>query len=87
MPMTKYEGRTFSKQVFVLEECWFINCVLRECSLVYSGGPFEFENTTFDNCQWKFRGQAKDTMQLLSMIGLLKAGQAPPAQIQTKGNA
>lgn len=26
MPMTRYEGRTFSKQVFQLEESWFVNC-------------------------------------------------------------
>jgi len=31
MPITKYEGKTFENQVFKLEECWFVNCVLRRC--------------------------------------------------------
>ena len=87
MPITRYEGRTFTKQVFQLEECWFINCVLRECVLFYGGGRFEFANTTFANCSWKFDAEARNTMQLLSQIGLLKPGQAPPAEIQAKGSA
>ncbi len=87
MPMTKYEGRTFTKQVFQLEECWFVNCVLRECALFYGGGRFEFVNTKFENCEWKFDGDSRNTIQLLTLIGLLKPGQAPPAEIQAKGSA
>jgi hypothetical protein len=87
MPIVRYEGRTFTKQVFELEECWFVNCVLRECTLMYGGGRYELENTSFAECNWKFHGEARNTMQLLSLIGLIKPGQAPPQQIQTKGNA
>lgn len=87
MPITKYEGRTFKGQVFQLEECWFVNCVVRECVIFYAGGSYELVNTTFENCQWKFQGPASLTMQLLTMIGLIKPGQAPPPQIQAKGSA
>ena len=83
MPITKYEGQTFKSRVFQLEECWFVNCVLRECTIFFAGGPYELANTTFDNCQWKFQGNAALTLGLLTQIGLIPPGQKPPAQIQT----
>jgi hypothetical protein len=79
MPITKYEGRTIENQVFQLEECWFVNCVLRRCTIFYAGGSYELQNATFDNCQWKFQGLASHTCTLLSMIGLLPAQQPPQA--------
>lgn len=87
MSITRYEGRTFTKQVFQLEECWFINCVLRECHLFYSGGSYLWENTTFENCDWKFQGPSAQTVNLLIQIGLLKPGQTPPAKLQSSGQA
>jgi hypothetical protein len=77
MPITKYEGRTLTKQVIVLEETWLVNCVLRECVIFYSGGPFEFGTVTYENCQWKFVGSAMNTIQLLGLIGLLPKPQTP----------
>jgi len=78
MPITKYETQTFTKKVFVVEECWFINCALIECDLFYSGGTYQYENTTFQNCNWKLTGPAFQTFQLLSLIGLIpKPGTAP----------
>ena len=76
MPINKYEGQTFAGKVFKLEECWFVNCVLRDCTIFYSGGSYEFENTKFEACQWKFQDEAQRTV-LLNQIGLLKAGQVP----------
>jgi hypothetical protein len=88
MPITKYEGRAFTNQVFQVEECWFINCVLRECCLFYAGGSYLWENTTFENCQWKFQGPAAQTMNLIGLIGLLKQGQAPPSTLpKSSGHA
>jgi hypothetical protein len=87
VPIIKYEGKTFENQVFLLEECWFVNCVLRRCTIFYSGGSYELVNTTFENCDWKFQGPANLTCQILTMIGLLKSGQAPAQQIQAKGSA
>jgi hypothetical protein len=77
MPINKYEGQTLDRKTFKLEECWFVNCVLRDCTIFYSGGSYEFENTRFENCQWKFQDEAQRTCVLLSQIGLLKAGPLP----------
>ena len=76
MPITKYEGMTLTKKVIVLEETWLVNCVLQECVIFYSGGPFDVVNATFDRCEWKFQGAAQLTFSLLSMIGLI-----PPPQM------
>jgi len=85
MPITKYEGRTFTRQTFQLEECWFVNCVLKECTIFYSGGSYEMENARFDNCQWKFQNEAQRTMTLLTMIGLIKVQQIPPQSTLNTG--
>lgn len=69
--MNRYEGQTLIKKVLVVEECWLINCVLRECVLFYSGGAYQMENVQWENCQWKFLGPAQMTVSVLSMIGLL----------------
>ncbi len=85
MPITKYEGQTFTKKVFQLEECWFVNCVLRECTMFYSGGAYEVDNTTFDNCEWKFQNEARNTFFLLTNIGMLRAEQIPPQAVFSSG--
>jgi hypothetical protein len=79
MPKTKYENQTLTSQLLVVEDCWFVNCTLRQCVLYYSGGPYEFENVKWDNCQWKFQGAAQQTVAVLSMIGALPI---QPTQIQ-----
>ena len=76
MPMTKYEGMTLTNKVLVLEETWLVNCVVRECVIFYSGGPFDVVNATFDSCEWKFQGAAQLTFSLMSMIGLIPQSQA-----------
>ena len=78
MPLAKYENQTFTKKVFVVEECWFVNCVLRECTLVYSGGHYDMQNAQLLNCQWKFREAAQRSFVLLTQIGLIKSQQIPP---------
>jgi hypothetical protein len=78
MAITKYEGQTFTGKVFQLEECWFVNCVLRECTIFYRGGSYDLVNTNFDRCQWKFQDDAQRTCVLLSQIGLLPAQPTPP---------
>jgi hypothetical protein len=85
MPIIKYEGQTFTKKVFQLEECWFVNCVLKECVIFYSGASFDLTNARFENCQWKFQNEAQRTIQLLTMIGLIKAQQIPPQSTLNTG--
>ena len=76
--MNKYEGKTLNGATFVVEESFFINCVLRECDLFYSGGDFDWMNVQFESCRWHFRGPALKTMQVMQQIGMLKPPQTPP---------
>lgn len=75
--MTKYEGKTLNKATFVLEECFFLNCVLTDCDLFYSGGDVEAVSSRFDNCRVHFRGAALKTVQTLQTMGMLKLGPLP----------
>jgi hypothetical protein len=79
MPIMRYEGKTLEKQSFVVEECFFVNCVLRDCDLFYSGGDFDWINGQFQNCRWHWRGSAAKTLQLAQALGLMKPPQAPPS--------
>jgi hypothetical protein len=76
--MTKYDGQTITHKTLVLEECLFVNCVLRECDVFYSGGDFEWINTRFENCSIHFRGPALKTVQFQQAVGMLKQPQIPP---------
>ncbi len=82
MPITVHEDDTLMNTTFAVEEHVFINCRLKNCRLYYSGGTFEWANTTFENCMWAFREEAANTMRLQMAIGMLKPGQAPPPNIQ-----
>lgn len=79
MAITKYEGKTFEKQTFVIEDSFFVNCVLRDCDLFYSGGDSEWINLRFEGCRWHFRGPALKTVQLAQILGMLKQPTIPPA--------
>ncbi len=77
MPIAKFENVTISKQSFIVEETCFINCVLQECHLFYSGGDVELVGGRMENCHWHFRGAAQRTMQTMQMIGMLAPPQTP----------
>jgi hypothetical protein len=75
--MTKYDNKQMSKATFVMEECFFVNCVVTDCDLFYSGGDVEWVNSRFENCRWHFRGLALKTVQLMIQLGMMKPGQLP----------
>ncbi len=82
--MTKYENKELKGTTLVIEDCFFINCVLRECDLFYSGGDAEFVNLRLENCRWHFRGAAQKTFQLMQNFGMLKAPQiAVPSPVSS----
>jgi hypothetical protein len=81
MPVNIHHGETLKNAAYRIEEHVFNNCKLTNCDLFYDGGSFGWTNTTFENCRWTFRGAARDTVQLLSTLGLIKAGQVPPPNI------
>lgn len=50
----------------------FINCILRECKLIYGVGDVMWENTQFINCQLTFDALAQRTIAYLQNFGLMK---------------
>lgn len=82
MPYFIHNNETLKNATYALDEHAFFNCKLTNCTLVYSGGSFEFVNMQLENCQWKFRNDANLTIQVLMSIGMLKQGQAPPQNFQ-----
>lgn len=81
--MRVYEDKNYSDQSFVLEECVFRRCKLKNCDLFYSGGDVEWEETNFETCRFHWRGPAKNTVGLLQATGLMKPPLAGQLQIPT----
>jgi hypothetical protein len=77
MSISVHENQTIKNADMRVEEHVFRNCKLVNCRLFYDGGPFELANTSFENCQWGFRGPAQMTMVLLTVLGILKPGTVP----------
>lgn len=71
--METFREQKFAGRSFVLDDVVFVGCELRDCDLYFSGGNFEWVNTNFEACRFHWRGPAKNTLDLLHAIGLLKA--------------
>ena len=76
--MTRYDGKTFEGQHLVLDDCVFINCTFKSCSLEYSGGDVYVQNCQGDGCQLIWRGAAQRTVFLLQGLGLMAPPAVPP---------
>jgi hypothetical protein len=79
--MQTIKKQTLEGASLILEDNCFIDCVLRDCDLYFSGGDFEWQNTTFDNCRFHWRGAAKNTLELIRTMGLLRDLTPPKAGI------
>jgi hypothetical protein len=80
--MRVHRDKTFTNQEFDMEEVAFINCILRDCDLFYSGGDFDIQGGQYQNCHFHFRGAAKNTVALCQQIGMLPL---PQIQIPVAG--
>jgi hypothetical protein len=49
----------------------FVDCVLSNCVLEYSGGPVIFDRTRMRGCRYVFFGEARRTVQFLQGTGLM----------------
>ena len=67
----KFEGRRFRRQLVVLDDSIFINCVFIDCRLSFAGGECDFEECQFIRPQMEFSGPASNTVALLSGLGML----------------
>jgi len=84
-----YQGKTLNDQSFVLEDCVFLDCVLKNCDLFFSGGDTEWANTRFEGCRFHWRGSAKSTIAMLQVMGVLPLQPpqpTPPASTANKPN-
>lgn len=62
-------GLKFADEQVRLDGIEFVDCDLRNCELVYSGGPpFIFGNTPVEGCQIVFEGAAQNTLDTLAVL-------------------
>jgi hypothetical protein len=85
--MQIFKGQQFEDRSFSLEETVFHDCQLKKCHLFYSGGDVEMTNTNIENCQFHWRGPAKNTVWLLQLLGMLRTSkeQQIPGQLNISG--
>ncbi len=79
--MRVHKDKAFSNQSFELEGVCFMGCTLKECDLFYSGGEFGWQQSSFVNCRFHWRGEAKNTVALLQSIGALRPSQLPAVSL------
>ena len=64
---------SFHQETVVLDGKHFIDCTLEACELSYGGGAVIFERTRIEGCDYMFGGQARRTVELLTLMGLMSA--------------
>lgn len=79
--MQTVENQTLAGGTITLDDKHYVNCQLRNCRLVYSGGDFVLTETKIENCQVTLAGAAQRTVGLLAVMGALKPD-GPFSQIQ-----
>ena len=72
----------FDHEVVTLDGKHFVDCTLDACKLVYRGGAVTFERTRLARCSYIFGGQARRTVELLKLAGIL--GEPFSARVETE---
>jgi hypothetical protein len=69
--MQLIENETVVGKTITIDEKHLINCMYKNCVVIYSGGDYALTNTTFDNCQITLSGAAQRTANLLGNFGVI----------------
>ena len=72
--MELIQGITLTDELVTLDEKHFIDCLLVNCLLRYSGQDVIFERTVFRGCRHVFYGNARSTVHYLQNVGLMENG-------------
>lgn len=75
--MQVLSGLTLANQTIEMDGKHFIGCSVLNCTLEYNGQPLVVESTRFDQCSFRFKGEAALTLKFLECFGL-----APEAQVE-----
>jgi len=54
--------------VLQMDEHCFVNCTISECTLLFSGGDFGLVDCEVVNCEIRFAGAARNTIQFLKRL-------------------
>lgn len=59
----------FNHETVYLDGEMFADCEFRQCRMVYSGGqPPAFDGCKFHDCDWRFDGEAANTLAHLKVV-------------------
>ena len=72
--MNTIRNKTFMNEAVLLDGNHFIDCLLQDCTIEYSGGPVILERASFSGCHHLFSGQAEMTIRLLQILGMMPPG-------------
>ena len=62
----EYQG--FSGITVTLDYNEFVNCAIKECTVMCHGGDFSLTNTTIASCKFGVAGMANSTLQFLKLV-------------------
>ena len=67
LPVTR--GQTFIGKTVTLDKTRFEDCIFKNCSIIYSGGPAETSSCYFENVKWMFQGTAGTVVTVMQGLG------------------
>ncbi len=70
--MHAIENETADGKMIYIDERYFINCKYTNCTLIYTGGDFGWEDASFIKCKLQLEGSASRVMRFLRIFGVLK---------------